>query len=427
MLRASRFPTLVATLSAVYLSACASGDDAAKPSRPADPGNRPPNETASPLVIVTERAGGEVSRQEASLQYLHVLPDWPESRELDYGTAVEIGEFTSVLAHDGAVFVYQPEDGRVQKYEVSDDLEITLAEDELSFMAHGIAGVDAELIFVSREVAFVIDEASAQIARWNPREMTIGEVSKIDWEYLERDGIPVQLQQGIAVDGRLFTTVNWRNWETFETLPGVALGIFDTDKPGEAPKLLEDDRCAPSIALNPFRDEDGNVYVIGDGGLGFDIFASPKKTQLPQCVLRVKAGEDEFDSDFFVDVQAATGTPGFYTAHPMTDRKLLVNTWSPDVDVSEVADPEDSNWYWSLPPYFEYTILDLEAEEATPVPDLPRAAVEFSVTLRVDDQNYVQLYRKDGGTALYHVDTDASVTEVLETGEATDVQYLGRL
>jgi hypothetical protein len=45
----------------------------------------------------------------------------------------------------------------------------------------------------------------------------------------------------------------------------------------------------------------------------------------------------------------------------------------------------------------------------------------------VDEQNFVQLYRDDGGSSLHRVDPDGSVTQVLESGEGTDVQYLGRL
>jgi hypothetical protein len=62
-----------------------------------------------------------------------------------------------------------------------------------------------------------------------------------------------------------------------------------------------------------------------------------------------------------------------------------------------------------------------------PVPDLPRAGIQFSTTLRVDALNHVQLYREGGGTSLYRVHIDGTVTPVLDSGRGTDVQYLGRL
>ncbi|MET0385579.1 MAG: DUF4374 domain-containing protein [Polyangiales bacterium] len=375
----------------------------------------------APLVVVTERESPE-----AALQYLHVVADWPQDGELDYSQGIELGEFVNVHAEAGAVFVYQPEAGVVTKYEVNDALEISQG-DRLSFMSEGIFGFDAEPIWVSPELAFMLDEKSAQIARWNPRTMVIEDVESLEPSVLERNGLAVQFQQGIAAGKRLFTAVNWRDWETYKTEPGVTLGIFDQDTPSDAPTLLTDERCAPSIALNPFTDADGNVYVIGDGGLGFDLLASPMKTSLPQCVLRVRPGADVFDPDFFIDVREVTGSPAFYTAHPMADHKLLVNMWSPDVDVEEIADPKDPGWYWAYPPYFEYAIIDLETGTSRKVEALERAAVQFSITLRVDDQNFVQLYRQDGGSSLHRVDPDGTVTQVLESPSGTDVQYLGRL
>jgi hypothetical protein len=398
---------------APFLLACSDEEDASA--------RAPAQSSATPLAIVTQLEGPE-----ASLQYLHVLADWPRSGKLDYANAIELGEFDSVHTEPGAVFVYQPEDGTIQKLDVDDELDVSTAE-ELSFAAHGISGFSAEPIWVSRDLAFMLDEASGQIARWNPRKMEIESVHPIEPSVLERDGLPIQFQQGIAHGDHLFTAVSWRDWETFESHPAAALGIFQQDAPDEAPMILEDSRCAPSVAINPFKDDAGNVYVVGDGGLGFDLLASPKKTSSPQCVVRVRPGADELDSDFFIDLQEATGSPGFYTVHPMADRKLLVNLWSADVDVEEIADPEDPSWYWDYPPYFEYAIVDLEDGSSKPVADLQRAAVQFSTTLRVDDQNFVQLYREDGGSSLHRVDTDGSVTEVLESGEGTDVQYLGRL
>lgn len=411
------------------LAACSEGEPAGGKDDDRTPSERdaaadaaePDDARERPLVIVTER-----DSPDNSLQYLHVVEDWPSSGELDNSNSIELEEYSRVHAHHGSVFVYKPEDGVIDKYAVSDELVVTL-EDQMSFAAHGIMGFDAELIWVSEDVSFVLDEASGQIARWNPREMTIDSVVPVEPSILEREDLKVQFQQGIAAGDRLFTALNWRDWETHESVPGVALGIFDAEQPAEPPLVLEDERCASSVAINPFVDEDGNVYIIGDGGLGFDRLASPKKTELPQCVLRVLAGTDEYDPDFFVDLQEATGSPAFYTAHPMPGRKLLVNQWSSEVDPNEVADPKDPSWYWDYPPYFEYSIVDLEDGSSKPVTDLPRAAVQFSVTLRVDGENYVQLYRQDGGSVLHRVDPDGTVTEVLSAGPATDIQYLGRL
>lgn len=388
---------------------------------PGTDGKEPIEPVADPLVVVTEVEGPD-----AALQYLHVLADWPEDQALDYASAIELGEFPYVRAGDGAVFVYRAADSSLEKYVVDDQLTVSSAA-RISFAAHGITGWSAEIIWSTPDRAFLVDEASMQIVEFDPSAMEILAAHAVDASIATRDGLPVQFQQGIATGGRAFTAVNWRDWYTLDFVDAAALGFFDTAAPAAGMTVIEDDRCAPSVGLNPFVDEEGYVYLVGDAALGFDALAGPNPPTGPQCVLRVAPGADTFDPDFFVDLNAATGSPGFYTAHPMAGRKLLVNTWSPDVDLAEVADPADPSWYWNFPPYFEYAIVDLETGTSERVADLPVAAVQFSVTLRVDDQNYVQLYDQDGGADVYRVDPDGTVTQVLGSEPGTDVQYLGRL
>jgi len=377
---------------------------------------------SQPLVIVTERDGPD-----GALHYMHVIPDWPSSGRLDYATAIELGSPGVTRTGAGAIFFYGPERGTMRKITVDAQLDVTLAA-LISFEHYSIMGFDAEPIWVSDELAFLLDEYTGQIASWNPRELKITHVDPIAPDVLEKDGFNVQFQAGVASGDRLFTAVSWRNWDTSTARPGVVLGVFDQVEPANGPRIIEDQgRCAPSASLGPFKDEEGAVYIVGDGALGFDLLASRQKTTLPQCVLRVRKDADEYDPDFFVDLLAATGSPAIYAVHPMSEHKLLVNMWSPDVDVASVADPDDSSWFWEVPPYYEYAIVDLTTGTSEKVAGLPRAGAHFARPLRVDDQTYVQTFREDRGSSLHRVDTDGTVTEVLALPSAANVQFIGRL
>jgi hypothetical protein len=180
------------------------------------------------------------------------------------------------------------------------------------------------------------------------------------------------------------------------------------------------------VATGPFSYDDGYIYAVGDGVKGYDMVASRMKSAVPQCVVRIKADADEFDSDFFLDLQEITKSPAIYTLYPMPDHKLLVNLWSPDVDVTQYEKSDMPSWFWEANPYYEYAIVDMNTKESTKVEDLPRAATSSVKTLYVDSQNYVQIFREDKGSTLYRVDTDGKVTKVLENPSAANVQYLGR-
>jgi hypothetical protein len=372
------------------------------------------------LVVVTERESPAVN-----LQYLHVLEDWPESGELDYDTAIELGEFVNVHAMGPAVFVHQPDDASVRKVVVKPDGTVT--EDvTVSFANYGVAGFSGDMVYVSPTRAYFVDEAAAQIVIWDPSAMEVLGAASITKEALSRGDLVAQISRGIALDGEGFVAASYRNWDTLEYHDAAAIGVFDVTADEPELQIIEDDRCSSTVTT-PFDGGDGFIYLISDAALGFDALANPKRTEKSLCVLRMSPGTRKFDESFFVDLKEVLGSPGFYAAHPMKNRKLLVNLWAPDVELNSVANPEDSNWYWEYPPYFEYAIVDLASGKATPVPDLGRAAVQWSITLRVDGDTYVQAYREDTGSDVYRVDVDGSATRVLSNVAGADVQYMSRI
>jgi hypothetical protein len=282
------------------------------------------------------------------------------------------------------------------------------------------------MVYAASDRAYLVDEAAGLIVTWDPEAMEIVGSAAIDEAALDRNGFPAQISHGVALEGQGFVSASWRNWETLEYHDAAAIGVFDATTTEPALEIIEDDRCASTVTV-PFDGGDGFVYLVSDAALGFDALANPTLTEKALCVLRMQPGSGKFDADFFVDLKEVLGSPGFYAAHPMRDGKLLVNLWAPDVDVASVADAKDPNWYWNYPPYFEYAIVDLATATAVTVKDLPRAAVQWSITARVDGDTFVQAYREDAGSDVYRVNLDASIEKVLVNGAGTDVQYLARL
>jgi hypothetical protein len=372
------------------------------------------------LVIVTERESPETA-----IHYLHILDGWPDDGKLDYAAAIELGAFPSVYALGDAVFVYMPEEGSVRKLVVKSDG--TVGEDvTVSFAGKGIGGSAGDMIYVSATRGYFLDESSAQFIVWNPETMEIEGSSDVDKEALTRGELPAQISGGIAREGQGFVSMSWRDWDTLSYHDAAAIGVFDASSKEPQLEVIEDDRCSSNV-LPPFEGNDGYIYLVSDAALGFDSLANPMRTQKALCVLRMRPGAKDFDKDFFVDLKEVLGSPGLYATHPMKDGKLLVNMWAPDVEVDSVAKADDPNWYWDYPPYFEYAIVDLKAKTSIPVPELGRAAVQWSVTARVDDETYVQTYNKDESSELKRVNTDGSVDTVISNGPGTDVQYIGRV
>jgi hypothetical protein len=375
-----------------------------------------------PLVIVTE-----TQTMESSFHYLSIVNDWPSDGKLDMSKALELG--TGGLTHvlDQSIFFYHPEEGTFTKFALQSDGSLSRSA-PMSFMRYGISGNDPEPIWASSDLAFMVDEKSGQIARWNPSTLKVEQVDPIDPDLRMRDGLNLQFQLGFVAANRVFTSANWRNWDTNEVHQAVAVGIFDEESPANGPKIVEDDRCAASVSVGPWLDDDDTLYAVGDGAQGFDVAGNPKKTPNPQCVVRMKDNADAFDKDFFIDLQKVTGSPVIYFVYPMDDpHKILVNMWSPDVDINDVADPDMPGWWWELHDDFEYTIVDMDKGTSQRIEDLPRGAIQSQKSLMVDGVNYVQRFRDDRGSTLHRIDADGHSTQVLDNPSGVNVQYIGRL
>jgi hypothetical protein len=418
-LRASVILTVL-TAPVLGLPGCSDEGDKAEADKP-DDRTAEDKKDAHPLVVLTEReATGK------SFHYLHVLEDWPESGELDYDKALELGPPGVMKIDSGKIYFYHAEKGEIEKYSVDDELEVK-SEARLSFLAYGIKEFDPEPIWAAKDLAFMVDEKTAQVASFNPTTMKIKEVTPVNPDVLERDELKVQFQLGIAAGKRLFTAVNWRSWETNKVYTATVLGVFDQEDPANGPDLIEDKRCAASVAVGPFKD-DKYVYAIGDGVNGFDIIANPMPSNNPQCVVRMPIDGDAFEEDYFIDLQEVTKSPAIYMAYPMAGHKLLVSMWNPDVELSVAKkDATKADWFWEGPPYYQYAIIDLETKAVKKVDGLPDAAARGQKVLIVDERNYVQTFREDKGTDLYRVDPDGKVEKVLESPSSTNVQFIGRL
>jgi hypothetical protein len=373
------------------------------------------------IMIVTRVEGPE-----GRTYYLHVVPDFPASGKLDAAAAVELGASADAIAFDGVI--YSGTDDRMIRYDVADDLTVTRGP-ALSVAATGALWAAASsTAWASPTRAHLVEFESGLIVTFDPSTMTLIGTTEIPAAVLERDGFgPGVFQQPRVFGNYAYTTAYWRDWDLGTSYAVAATGRFRVDTDTPVFEVLEDPRCAVTMAAAPFSDADGNVYVAGDWASGYDLLARDTPTATtPQCLLRIKPGAAGFDPDFFVDLSALSGAPAFYAAHPMPGRRLLLNKWSASIDPAELRDPQDPYWYWDAQA-FDWTLVDLDAGTATPVRDLPLGGAQDTRTLTLDGVNYVQIYDEARGATLYRVTGEGEVTEVLRGGAGVDFQWLGRL
>jgi hypothetical protein len=256
--------------SAVALYACAS-DKQELPSFPKD----------VPLYAVFT----QVETPEGESAYLGVTDTLDGEVKLDLSRALEVpGASRFYAPTSGGFFALgSNEDYSITRYDL-DEQGRPEESGRLSFAGIGVSRLLFRAVFVSETKAYYIDHTQAQIVIWNPSTMKI-----------ERSiELPEELQNGYEgyttvlpyhryplVQDRLFIPVSWYNFEE---------GTY-----------TETDRCAGASELA--FDANGDVYYGTSVNHPFYAFAQDpeqRAEERPGCILRIRAGEEQFDPDYLV-------------------------------------------------------------------------------------------------------------------------------
>ncbi len=168
-------------------------------------------------------------------------------------------------------------------------------------------------------------------------------------------------------------------------------------------KTIKDSRTSPIgyYATQPcvITDEYGNHYTFSSSSLVAGFTQSTK----PSGILRIKAGEEEFDEDYFFNVEDAFGYK-ILTAAYVSDGKVVANVVNTENDIA------DNSWaaFSVTSPLLETAILDLENQTFTLVNEVPAHGGQYrtpmllendKVYLSVNNGNEAYIYEVDANTA----------------------------
>lgn len=166
----------------------------------------------------------------------------------------------------------------------------------------------------------------------------------------------------VVTDDHLFLSYYISDPETFSTdyTDQAEVAVFSYPEL-EFEKVITDERVGPIGGFNVksglIKDENNNVYALSHSNPanGFSQFTKPGG------ILKINSGETDFDSNYFFDIEAATG--GFNTAH----LKYLDN----GLAFSEInADTREDQQRWTDGP-LQSAIVDLEAQTVDFIDDIP--------------------------------------------------------
>lgn len=378
-------PLLVATAGApLGVVACgdgSSGDDAAdggggEGGTQATGGNGGTTPTADPLYLVV----GSSFTPDGRSTYAAVVDDIGADGSISLEEALEIPGVPSVAVpqRGGVFFVGSAEEPTVERYRVTTEGSIE-ADGRFSVAGLGlIAGrgsVRDAFQFISDTRAYLIDDDTLQVVIFNPQDMTTTGSFSLDG--LAEDGTITQLNFVERDGNRLLVSTNHvRSDGTFAVLGKLA--IIDTIT--DAVTYASQNRCG-HLAWSA-QDTAGNTYFASHpfqaaaeaGGIAGTPAAKP-------CMIRLLAGQDGFDPDYFVDLNALTGRPTGAVIQGTEDRAYVLafdNQMFPIT--AENAEAAISLPGWA---YFQIKLGDETANVTEVTSIAPGAGFGFSFTTEV--------------------------------------------
>lgn len=361
-------------------------------------GNEPTGGDASAWYAVYT----QVRTPDGRTNYLALTDSVAQETELDPGTAMEVPGFSRFFAPETGGFfaIGDGESLEVTRFDVSEDGEFEQGA-SISFAQLGVTWLHYRAVFFSETRAYYIDNTGGQIVIWNPRDMEIVGTFPLPDPVVEGyEGYETILPfyKFPVVENRLFIPISWIDREVGTARDVTGLIVVDTET-DTVLSYTETDRCPAATELA--FDDNGDVYYGTD--YYYPLYnAAVRGASRPSCVMRIRAGEVDFDPDYLLELEEVTG--GRATVS-------LTDSAEPGVAYISVLDEETLPWEdFAAEPRFdeawEWWRLDLETGEAARDPNIPVSGPGVSSHTIGDDRYIVRAIDDHARSQIYRLSAD---------------------
>jgi hypothetical protein len=207
-------------------------------------------------------------------------------------------------APNGSFLLSYAEKPTLTRYTVTDDdrFEEGLT---LSFANFGVESGYGTIAWVDPHTAYWLDNGALQVIRFDPTDMVVGEALSI--EGIEKPGFVTELSgYPVVRDDGVYFTVRWRkDWEDPAPEAPAGAALVHIDPRRDELTVTNDERCTSLLIAK--TTSSGDTYFFSDNYNTYARIIGGAERGVPDCVLRLRAGESTFDPDYYVDLADRTG------------------------------------------------------------------------------------------------------------------------
>jgi hypothetical protein len=222
----------------------------------------------------------------------------------------------------------------------------------LSFANFGLGSTYStrSVVLTSATKAYLLDDSSLQAITFDPSAMVVGKA--IDLSAMSKTGYHVNFAYNIPVRGTQIVVAGFYYDASFSmTIAQTALALIDTTT--DAVTFVTDTRCGTFSTVATTTN--GDLYFGSDTyAVSLDLINSSAAP--PGCLLRMKAGQNVFDPDYFVPITTLTGGKPGGAAVPASDGGFWIRVFdeslspiTPATSATEVLAAAAWSW-WKVDP-----------------------------------------------------------------------------
>ena len=198
--------------------------------------------------------------------------------------------------------------------------------------------------------------------------------------------------------------------------------IFD-DETLSSKKIITTDRISYACGRNKsqyyqmiWATENGDIYVLSPS-YAKTMADSRQQTTLPAGAVRIKAGEDDFDSSYYVDIEALSGGRSFLRSWYVGNGHMLLQMYDAPFTPGGKA-----------PTALSLAILDVNEGTLEFVEGLPETLSAFGKAPFMENGfAYMPVTTTDGYPAIYRIDPSAATATKGAVIEVTSLDGVGKL
>lgn len=198
--------------------------------------------------------------------------------------------------------------------------------------------------------------------------------------------------------------------------------IFD-DETLSSKKIITTDRISYACGRNKsqyyqmiWATENGDIYVLSPS-YAKTMADSRQQTTLPAGAVRIKAGEDNFDSSYYVDIEALSGGRSFLRSWYVGNGHMLLQMYDAPFTPGGKA-----------PTALSLAILDVNEGTLEFVEGLPETLSAFGKAPFMENGfAYMPVTTTDGYPAIYRIDPSTATAAKGAVIEVTSLDGVGKL